>query len=286
MQFEVVRQGVYKISEEVNVIQGGTIPKDASEVIIPKSVNKIEDCAFFGYEKLKTVNIPNLVTSIGNNVFYGCKLLTDMPMNDNITKIGDNAFARCDGFKNITIPKNVTEIGSYAFSACRNLERVNIVGEITTVPRNAFLEATSLKTVNLPNTVKKIEGNAFKRCEKLEEITIPWNVKIKEEAFDECHSIRKIKVMKKNGDIRVININENESIKVALKKNKIKVIKREPTIVVFGNNERVPFRNLEEFQIEVFLQGEENRNRNAEIIKECVSKYPILHKLQKTNCRS
>ena len=65
--------------------------------VIPSSVTRIEDRAFFRCKSLVEVVIQNSVTSIGDRAFCGCKSLAKVVIPDSVTSIGDSAF-RQDNF--------------------------------------------------------------------------------------------------------------------------------------------------------------------------------------------
>ena len=65
--------------------------------VIPDSVTRIEDRAFFRCKSLVEVVIQNSVTSIGDRAFCGCKSLAKVVIPDSVTSIGDSAF-RQDNF--------------------------------------------------------------------------------------------------------------------------------------------------------------------------------------------
>lgn len=74
----------------------------ASEVVIPKGVTEIGECAF------------------------EFDALTDVVLPEGVTRIGAMAFLSCEELKRVVIPSTVTEIGLYCFAGCDRLERIVI----------------------------------------------------------------------------------------------------------------------------------------------------------------
>lgn len=66
----------------------------------------------------KTSIIPPTVTRINNGAFYGCTGLQTISLPDSITSISDYAFDLCDNLNTITIPSGVVYIGSRALYSC------------------------------------------------------------------------------------------------------------------------------------------------------------------------
>ena len=81
-----------------------------TELVIPSTVTKIKDYAFYGCSSLTSGVIPNSVTSIGQKAFDGCSSLTSVVIPDSVTSIGKWAFSGCSSLTSIVIPDSVTRI--------------------------------------------------------------------------------------------------------------------------------------------------------------------------------
>ena len=127
-------------------------PATKTEVIIPNSVTKIGEGAFFDCRNLSEIIIPNSVTTIGLDAFIACTSLESIEIPSSLTKIGLGTFYFCKSLKSIKLPNSITEIGSWAFENCQ-----------------------ALNSIVIPHSVQKIGARAFAACSALKEIT--------------CHSI-------------------------------------------------------------------------------------------------
>ena len=145
--------------------------QDKLEVVLPKSLKKIGDYAFYDCENLVSVNIPAGVTSIGEDAFTFCKL-TSVTIPDSVTSIGNYAFEDCKELTSITIPNSVTSIGVFAFSSCYALTSVTIGNSVTSIGDYAFRYCDALTSVTIPNSVTSIGKFAFYSCDALTSITI------------------------------------------------------------------------------------------------------------------
>ena len=133
----------------------------------------------------KSTIIPNSVTKIGDYAFFGCTGLTTIDIPNSVTKIGDYAFSGCTGLTNITIPQSVTEIDWSAFRECTSLTSVTIPNSVTTIYGGAFADCTNLTTINYnaKNCATYIDGGdgdpfpIFNGCVALENLKIGKNVK-------------------------------------------------------------------------------------------------------------
>ena len=129
--------------------------------IIPDSVTKIGDYAFFRCSSLSDIVIPDSVTDIGKCAFESCSYLSSVVIPDSVTDIGDYAFAGCNSLSNIVIPDSVTDIGKGAFSDCSSLSDIVIPDSVTDIGECAFSDCSSLSDIVIPNSVTDIGDFAF-----------------------------------------------------------------------------------------------------------------------------
>ena len=137
-----------------------TLVLGCNNTIIPDTIIKIDDYAFWGCNQLKDIIIPASVIDVGT--FSGCYVLNSIGVaaeNQNydsrnncnalietstntlilgcnntiipnsIIKIGDYAFGGCDQLKDIIIPASVVEIGKGAFYGCSGLNSIGVAAE-------------------------------------------------------------------------------------------------------------------------------------------------------------
>ena len=83
--------------------------------------------------------IPNSVTRIGNDAFWACTTLTSISIPSSVTNIEDGAFNQCINLSSICIPNGVTSIGKYVFGDCSKLATIILPSTITTIDDYAFI---------------------------------------------------------------------------------------------------------------------------------------------------
>ena len=144
-------------------------------VIIPSTVTRIQDCAFYRCTGLTNVNemLREGITSIGASAFESCTQLTQITLPESLKTIGNRAFVSCTGLTEVTIPKGVTTIGSGdgAFGGCNNLELVTFEEGMTSIPDRALVGCSQVKRVIIPSTVTRIRDCAFYQCTGLISMT-------------------------------------------------------------------------------------------------------------------
>ncbi len=223
---EIYSQGLeYKLSEDETyyILTGIGSCTDVNLNISPvyqdKSVEIIQDHAFFENYSLISVNIPKSIKAIGESSFYNCGHLVTVTFEEDsrLEVINRDAFESCHELTNIIIPKSVKMIKGFAFSysglknvtfeedsklelidysafkMCTNLEKIVIPEGVTTIKDDAFWRCESLKSVVLPKSLVEIGYSAFEDCYELASIVIPENVSVISAAmFRNCSSLKSV----------------------------------------------------------------------------------------------
>ena len=105
---------------------------------------------YINNEELTSVVVPKTVTKIKDNAFYNCFSITKVYLHPGITYIGENAFNHCNHLEFILIPERVKTIGENAFKDCVKVSLGNSVwGSNMTVytASSASLSKTGLCSV-------------------------------------------------------------------------------------------------------------------------------------------
>ena len=112
--------------------------KLVTDLVIPDSITKLNDYAFYNCRSLTSVELHGGITSVGKSAFSGCSGLTSLELSSGLESIGAWAFSSCASLTELTIPDGVTSIGNYAFEGCRDLTRVEIPLSVTQIGQEAF----------------------------------------------------------------------------------------------------------------------------------------------------
>ncbi len=190
-------------------------------LIIPNSVKKIGDHAFYGCRNIKTIDLGNGILGayyIGNEAFYLCDGLTSPAFNDfvfvrmsttyqgkytlpDVKQVSNYAFNGCR-LDTLIVPEKISIISSWAFYGCHcrtiyynaidcGLQGVDVYGSGTVV--GGFFDFNRLKKVVIGNNVEKIPAYLFRGCEGLNDVLIGKNVtSIGMEAFKNCRNLKNI----------------------------------------------------------------------------------------------
>ncbi|WP_061869494.1 leucine-rich repeat domain-containing protein [Prevotella intermedia] len=223
----------YAIPETVKEIaaQSFQAASNLTSITIPKAVEKVGKAAFRNMSNLETVTFekPSSTTTLEQAAFRGCEKLKTVTLPSTITELND-VFNGCKELETVTMPADskLKTITANVFTTNKKLKTFKFEGncDLETIEENAFANAESLESFNMPKSVTNIKRNAFTGCKKLATVTfdpeaviaeigegafadcglhgisIPKNVtKIAKEAFRKCKDLKKIEVTKATTDI-------------------------------------------------------------------------------------
>ena len=169
------------------------------DIILPDSLQVIEDNAFDACKSLVKINLPNGLKSIGFKAFTNCDSLESLVIPDSVTYIGTMAFGNSESLKSVSLPNTLEVISASMFQSCVSLESITIPQSVKTISEYAFQSCDSLVEVVIPDNVTDIGEYAFSRCDKLTNITIGEGVTtIGYGNFSECHGLEKITIDNNN----------------------------------------------------------------------------------------
>ena len=133
------------------------------KLILPDTLTKIGNRAFYNNTDLISITLPFSLTSIGDNAFYYCDSLTSVTFESGsqLTSIGKSAFSRT-AITSITIPSSVISIGNNAFTSCENLRNVTFESgsQLTSIGQEAFY-SSPIASITIPSSVTSIGSSAF-----------------------------------------------------------------------------------------------------------------------------
>lgn len=190
---EVFELPYFLKGERIPNFEGCTALK---QVILPGTLQTIQENAFKGCTGLEVITIPSTVTTIGEGAFEGCTSLERFDGTyasaDRRYIVRDNcvlAFAPA-ALTETTIPEGVTTIKAGVFANNTALKTVNLSAELTTVEDRAFKGCTALPIIRFRTQITSIGEEAFKGCSALrsvycDAVTPP---SIGTDAFANCHA--------------------------------------------------------------------------------------------------
>lgn len=140
------------------------------EIVLPTSVKKIEDYAFYQCTAMKKINLENVV------------------------QIGEYAFGYCSSLEEVTLKQSetvFTRMKGFAFAYCTSLRKIDLSGILlANIPEGFCYKCTSLKTILWPPNVQRIRYWAFYDC-GFEELELPDTIGwLESSAIAECKNLK------------------------------------------------------------------------------------------------
>ncbi len=185
-------------------------PSPDSRLVVPATLDgfkvaKIGANAFYGCERLESVDISTGVREIRAWSFQNCEKLKNVGIPSSLESIEDSAFVNCPSLATLDIGKCRRMTGG-AFVKCPGLAAVS-VSEDNPVFASAFGGAlytkdfqtlvfyprTAKETVRLSRTPEEIGDHAFETCDAVAAIVLPGSVKkIGIGAFSMCSNLSSV----------------------------------------------------------------------------------------------
>lgn len=173
-----VPDGVTEIAASAFRCFGNSKKLCVEKVILPDSVEIIDDWAFYGCGlNLTSVEMSPNVYYIGRGAFSGCENLQTIDLSDTkIEVVQKQTFDGCSILSEVLLPDTVKVIGEKAFSECKKLGRVGLNEGLVHIGNSAFSGCAGMNSINLPTTLTTIGESAFEKCLSLISIKIPAGV--------------------------------------------------------------------------------------------------------------
>ena len=203
----------YKINELTKIVGKHSfyLCDDLKEIIIPKSVIKLENNPFSGCRHLNIVNNSNYYHVIDKVIYdkdkksiIGC--LNSIETNElvllDVDRICRNSFWNCKGIKKIVLPKTLKTIGYNPFVGCSNIEFVSNSPAYEVINNALYGEDRkklvcypakyAVGEIHLPDEVITLERGAFSGCDKLTSIHLHNVSIISKTCFTNCNLLEEV----------------------------------------------------------------------------------------------
>ncbi|MDO4336944.1 MAG: leucine-rich repeat protein [Eubacteriales bacterium] len=135
------------------------------QVVLPVSIEEIEDGAFENCGSLKSISLPMALKTIGDGALKGTGLRT-VEIPKSVFWLGDGLMAECKSLDHVAIPENIGRIPDRMFEGCTSLKKVELHENLGAIGDGAFFGCSSLDFLIIPDSVKLIGQDAFTGTDK------------------------------------------------------------------------------------------------------------------------
>lgn len=207
------------------------IRSDIVEVVLPSTITKIGDGAFYNCTNLKRINLGDNLNFVGESAFKGCVSLEELYLGHSFQTSYVSSFSGLSGLKKVilncnNVPGNETmqyswylldtktanglefvigkdvEVAPY-FNLFEHHGSVNEFNTVSTVTfedgckvrelDGTFRGFYNLTSVVLPESVKKVGKSTFEQCQSLESIDLSGVTELDtENLFTNCYSLKSV----------------------------------------------------------------------------------------------
>ncbi len=169
---------------------------EVTDVVIPESIDTIEQYAFYNCQSLRSVVINDKVKAIEKHAFWGNHNLRDLTIGESANSIALDAFAGCDSLQNIVWkPTNVADFisSSGLFSASRYRVKSFTIGDnVEHIPAYICYDMDSIASLVIPNSVKSIGTYAFHHLSTLTSLVLGKGIQtVAKAAFSSNSALKK-----------------------------------------------------------------------------------------------
>ncbi len=171
-------------------------------IVLPETITRIGDRAFFGCEVLTSLTVPKTVKTVGKDAFIIVKngahsfIPWVYSREGSFVIIGDGILIAYIGTapKDMKIPEEVRHICRFYFSG-PSITSLTLPKKLRSIGDSAFEDFSAITSIKLPSTLTEIGNRAFYNCKSLTELSIPASCKIvADEAFACCPKIKTVKI--------------------------------------------------------------------------------------------
>ena len=139
--------------------------KNLHQVVLPVSIEEIEDAAFENCSSLKSISLPVALKTIGDEALKGTGLRT-IEIPKSVFRLGDGLLADCQELDHVTVPENIERIPDRMFEGCASLKKVKLHEKLDVIGERAFFGCSSLDLLIIPDSVTQIGQDAFTNTDK------------------------------------------------------------------------------------------------------------------------
>lgn len=189
---------LYRIEDGKRVVITG-YEGDAARVEIPSYIDGlpvVEIETFTGENgrniTVKEVILPSSVTRIWNYAFYQCVSLQKINL-EKVNYVGEYAFAYCSRLENVVFQNYQFQVDlrQYAFAQCTSLQAIDLSTAMPAIPEGLCYGCTNLKKVIFPENLWRIHDKAFYNC-GFEELYLPKLVMFLDDScISHCENLKK-----------------------------------------------------------------------------------------------
>ncbi len=130
----IVKETVLIVPEGIKTIGFHDIDKDIhdhliEEILLPSTLEMIEENTFFDFTEIKKINIPKSVTEIGSHAFWGLDQIRELVIQDTVKRVGKHAFCNIPNCKLVIVGERQSLPEGWDADFAANVKEICFVSE-------------------------------------------------------------------------------------------------------------------------------------------------------------
>lgn len=146
--------------------------RDVERIVVGDKVRRLPAGLYSRNKNVTEVLLPASVEIIDNGAFEECSNLRYVRLSDNVTEISDHAFAYCSALTDIHWPAKLKKIGFTAFRECVSLKTISLPEGLESLDYGAFQQCSGVETLYVPSTITEFGYGALTLHNSDKNITI------------------------------------------------------------------------------------------------------------------
>lgn len=187
---EVTRHMAYRTSYNYRNI---FVPSEVEHEGKRYRVTRIGTKAFYGCDKMTTIDIPASVTSLGAHALANCERLANLKLPDRMDTIESNALLSLPHLTRLTMPVNLRHIPPRLMVGTTALRQVMLPDSLLSIGFDAFV-GSGITEIDLPEGMTELQRGVFYSCKSLRRVTLPSTLRnFGEYIFWHCDSLLEVR---------------------------------------------------------------------------------------------
>ena len=162
---------------------------DAKKVVISEGVKCIPAETFKKAKNVVSVILPTSLEVIEQEAFLGCVALENINL-ENVKEIQTEAFKGDVNLNSVDI-SNADILSNETFAFCTKFSKVKLCDRLQTIPKGCFCGTHNLVDITLPSQVKYLLDSAFTNS-GVQNIDLKNVKSIGRSCFEGCHNLKKV----------------------------------------------------------------------------------------------
>ena len=171
-----------KVPDGITNISGYEFPETVETIVLPDSLQQLQERIFYNLPNLKKVVLPKTITEIPRGCFAHCSSIESIDIPDSVVEYAREAFINCKNLITINHSDSLQIVHDLCFKGCEQLVS-QLPDSVVYIGLGVFNGCSSMPVINIPASMTEIRSRAFLLDAEIEEVVFNNVTKIGPTAF-------------------------------------------------------------------------------------------------------